>query len=132
MRDVLYQLTIGAYLGAAFNLNPFIERDGYHVLVDVLREPGLRARAREAFVGRLRGDGEVPAILWRYGALGVVWSLVSAALVISVSLRTAEALRPAVPDSAVGAGVAADVDACCWPPSCSCSVGRCAGRPARA
>ena len=105
VRDILYQLTIGAYLGAAFNLNPFIERDGYQVLVDVLREPGLRARAREAFVGRLRGDGEVPAILWRYGALGVVWSLVSAALVISVSLRTAAALRPAMPDSAVGAGL---------------------------
>jgi putative peptide zinc metalloprotease protein len=105
LRDILYQLTVGAYLGAAFNLNPFIERDGYHVLVDVLREPGLRTRAREAFVGRLRGDGEVPAVLWRYGALGVAWSLVSAALVITVSLRTAEALRPAVPDSAVGAGL---------------------------
>jgi putative peptide zinc metalloprotease protein len=105
VRDVLYQLTVGAYLGAAFNLNPFVERDGYHVLVDVLREPGLRARAREAFAGRLRGDGEVPAVLWRYGALGVVWSLVSAALVIAVSLRTAQALRPVVPDFAVGAGL---------------------------
>ena len=105
VRDVLYQLTIGAYLGAAFNLNPFVERDGYHVLVDVLREPGLRARAREAFVRRLRGDGGVPAVLWRYGALGVVWSLVAAALVVAVSLRTAEALRTTVPDAAVGAGL---------------------------
>ena len=105
VRDILYQLTVGAYLGAAFNLNPFIERDGYHVLVDVLREPGLRARAREAFVRRLRGDGEVPAVLWRYGALGVAWSLVAAALVITVSLRTAEALRPSLPDPAVGAGL---------------------------
>ena len=26
----------------AFNLNPFLDRDGYHILVDVLREPGLR------------------------------------------------------------------------------------------
>jgi putative peptide zinc metalloprotease protein len=105
VRDVLYQLTIGAYLGAAFNLNPFIDRDGYQVLVDVLGEPGLRARAREAFTARLRGDHEVPAILWRYGALGVVWTLVSAAFVIAASLRTAQALRPALPDSAVGAGL---------------------------
>jgi putative peptide zinc metalloprotease protein len=105
VRDILYQLTVGAYLGAAFNLNPFIERDGYHVLVDVLREPGLRTRAREAFVGRLRGEGDVPAVLWRYGVLGVVWSLVAAALVIAVSLRTADALRASLPDTAVGAGL---------------------------
>jgi putative peptide zinc metalloprotease protein len=105
VRDILYQLMVGAYLGAAYNLNPFIERDGYQVLVDVLREPGLRARAREAFAGRLRGDREVPAVLWQYGTLGVVWSVVSAALVISVSLRTAQTLRPAMPDSAVGAGL---------------------------
>src|SRR3954454_19815386 len=105
LRDILYQFTIGAYLGAAFNLNPFIERDGYHVLVDVLREPGLRARAREAFVRRLRGEAEVPEVLWRYGVLGVVWSLAAAGLVMTVSLRTAGALRASLPDTAVGAGL---------------------------
>ena len=88
-----------------FNLNPFVERDGYHVLVDVLREPGLRARAREALVGRAPRRGEVPAVLWRYGALGVAWSLVAAALVILVSAshrRGAAARRCPTPRSAPG------------------------------
>ena len=54
MRDIFFQLAFAAYVGAFFNLNPFIERDGYHILVDVLREPGLRRRAREQFA---RGCG---------------------------------------------------------------------------
>ena len=45
-RDVFFQLAFAGYVGAFFNLNPFIDRDGYHILVDYLREPGLR-QARE-------------------------------------------------------------------------------------
>ena len=41
-------LAFAAYVGAFFNLNPFIDRDGYQILVDVLREPGLRRRAQGA------------------------------------------------------------------------------------
>ena len=44
------------YVGAFFNLNPFLDRDGYHILVDVLREPGLRRRSREQFARRLSGE----------------------------------------------------------------------------
>ncbi|MGH2910338.1 MAG: hypothetical protein ACRDK8_13720 [Solirubrobacteraceae bacterium] len=31
-RDVLFQLAFGGYVGALFNLNPLLQRDGYHVL----------------------------------------------------------------------------------------------------
>jgi putative peptide zinc metalloprotease protein len=104
-RDILYQLAIGAYLGAAFNLNPFVERDGYQMLVDVLREPGLRGRARGALAGRLRGDRDVPPVLWRYGALGLAWSVVAGGLVVAVSVRTAESLRATLPDGLVASGL---------------------------
>ena len=57
MRDIFFQLAFAGYVGAFFNLNPFIERDGYHMLVDWLREPGLRRRAREQFARRLSGRG---------------------------------------------------------------------------
>ena len=57
MRDIFFNLAFAAYVGGFFNLNPFIERDGYHILVDVLREPGLRRRAKEQLARRLRGEG---------------------------------------------------------------------------
>ena len=57
VRDIFFQLAFAGYVGAFFNLNPFIERDGYHMLVDWLREPGLRRRAREQFARRLSGQG---------------------------------------------------------------------------
>ena len=52
VRDIFFHLAFAAYVGAFFNLNPFIERDGYHILVDVLREPGLRRRAKEQFAAQ--------------------------------------------------------------------------------
>ena len=58
VRDIFFQLAFAAYVGACFNLNPFLDRDGYHILVDVLREPGLRRRAREQFARRLAGAAE--------------------------------------------------------------------------
>jgi putative peptide zinc metalloprotease protein len=54
-RDVFFQLAFAGYVGAFFNLNPFIDRDGYHFLVDYLREPGLRKRAKDQFNRRLSG-----------------------------------------------------------------------------
>ena len=76
LRDVLFQLAFGAYVGAFFNLNPMVERDGYHMLVDVLREPGLRARAREQLRRRIAGRGRASdsAVLTRYSLLGLGWS----------------------------------------------------------
>ena len=40
-------------LGTLLNLNPLLDRDGYQILVDVVREPGLRRRARDRIAGRL-------------------------------------------------------------------------------
>ena len=57
VRDIFFNLAFAAYVGGFFNLNPFIERDGYHMLVDALNEPGLRRRAKEQLERRLRGEG---------------------------------------------------------------------------
>ena len=80
VRDIFFQLAFAAYVGACFNLNPFLDRDGYHILVDVLREPGLRRRAREQFARRLAGrpsTGDSP-VLARYSLFGLAWSVLAA------------------------------------------------------
>ena len=46
-RDIIFQVAFAAYVGALLNLNPFVERDGHQILLDMLREPGLRRRGRE-------------------------------------------------------------------------------------
>jgi putative peptide zinc metalloprotease protein len=100
VRDICFQLAFAAYVGACFNLNPFLDRDGYHILVDVLREPGLRRRAREQFARRLSGrgarEGDSP-VLARYSLFGLLWSAAAALFVIGITLRyrtTLEALAP--------------------------------------
>jgi putative peptide zinc metalloprotease protein len=99
VRDILFQLAFAGYVGACFNLNPFIERDGYHILVDWLREPGLRRRAREQFARRLSGrgvSGDSP-VLARYSLFGLGWSTVAALFAIGMSLRYKAALDALVP-----------------------------------
>lgn len=89
-QDVVFQLALAAYVGALFNLNPFLDRDGYHILVDLLRQPGLRRHSREHLVRRLagRGDGEAPTRAVRlYAVAAFAWSLVALAFVIIVSTR---------------------------------------------
>jgi putative peptide zinc metalloprotease protein len=87
--DVFFQLAFAGYVGALFNLNPFLERDGYHILVDHLGEPGLRRRAREQFKRRLagRGDASDSPVLERYSRWGLVWGFALPVIVIGVSLR---------------------------------------------
>ena len=83
--DVFFQLAFGAYVGAFFNLNPFLDRDGYQILVDWLREPGLRQRARQQFAQKLSGaapDEETSPVLARYALAGVIWSAIGAAIAI--------------------------------------------------
>ena len=89
IRDILFQLAFAAYVGAFFNLNPFVERDGYQILVDVLGEPGLRRRAREQLFRRLSGHGQAgdSRLLARYAAAGVAWSVVAACFAAGLSLR---------------------------------------------
>src|SRR6202008_1717765 len=45
LRDIFFQLALAGYIGGLFNLNPFLPRDGYQILVDALRQPQLKARA---------------------------------------------------------------------------------------
>ena len=99
LRDICFQLAFAAYVGAFFNLNPFLDRDGYHILVDVLREPGLRRRAREQLTRRLSGAAasDDSPVLARYAAWGLAWSCLAAVFAIAMTLRyrsTLEAFAP--------------------------------------
>jgi putative peptide zinc metalloprotease protein len=99
IRDIAFQLAFGAYIAALFNLNPFLERDGYHMLVDWLREPGLRRRARAQFAARLAGRATPEAgstLLARYSAWGLAWSVAAAAFAVVFSLRYEAALSTLV------------------------------------
>jgi putative peptide zinc metalloprotease protein len=89
VRDVCFQLAFGAYVGAFFNLNPLVDRDGYNILVDVLREPGLRRRAREQLRRRIasgRRSSDSP-VLTRYAVIGLGWTLLGVAFAIAMSAR---------------------------------------------
>jgi putative peptide zinc metalloprotease protein len=99
IRDIAFQLAFGAYVGACFNLNPFLDRDGYQLLVDLLREPGLRHRAREQFARRLagRGDSGDSPVLARYSLFGLAWSCLAAVFAIAMTLRYFPALESIAP-----------------------------------
>jgi putative peptide zinc metalloprotease protein len=115
LRDIFFQLAFAAYLGGIMNLNPFLDRDGYYVLVDVLREPGLRRRAREQFTRRLSGR---PApgdsrMLARYSVFALAWSVVAALFAIGMTWRYRPVLAALAPADAAQhrgrAGIALDV-----------------------
>jgi putative peptide zinc metalloprotease protein len=108
LRDIFFQLAFAAYVGALFNLNPLLERDGYHILVDILREPGLRRRALEQLRRRLAGRGNPSdsRVLARYGSLAFAWTFVAAGLAVAMSLRYEHVLGEMVPGPAAWALVA--------------------------
>jgi Zn-dependent protease len=109
LRDIFFQLAFAAYLGAFFNLNPFVERDGYQILVDLLREPGLRRRAREQLARRLSGRGGAgdSRLLTRYAVFGVAWSALAACFAVGMSLRYESQLAELAPEPVVWAALAA-------------------------
>jgi len=97
-RDVFFQLAFAAYLGALFNLNPLLERDGYQVLVDVLREPGLRPRALEHLRRRLAGGGGSDSrLLNRYALWSLGWTFATVGIAVIMSLRYERALAATAP-----------------------------------
>jgi putative peptide zinc metalloprotease protein len=104
-RDICFQLAFAAYLGAFFNLNPFVERDGYQILADVLGEQGLRARARAQLARRLSGTGgaDDSKLLTRYAIAGVAWSAVAASFAVATSLRYEPRLAALAPTPVVWA-----------------------------
>jgi putative peptide zinc metalloprotease protein len=89
LRDIFFQLAFAAYVGAVFNLNPFVQRDGYHILVDVLREPQLRARANEQLRRKLAREdpGSDSPVLARYSAFRVGWLALAAMFSVAMSLH---------------------------------------------
>jgi putative peptide zinc metalloprotease protein len=109
LRDVLFQVALGGYVGALFNLNPLMERDGYHALVDLLGQPGLRRRSAVALQRRLRGGAaaaaERPLIL--YGAASLAWTAAMAGFAVLVSLRYYDRLARLAPPALVWTVLAA-------------------------
>lgn len=108
-RDVLFQVAFGGYVGALFNLNPLLERDGYHVLVDVLREPGLRRRASARLFDVLAGrhpDGAGGRLFW-YGIASLAWSALTVAFAVVMSLRYYHRLATVAPPALVWTVLAA-------------------------
>jgi len=107
LRDILYQVALAAYVGAFYNLNPFLDRDGYHMLVDWLGEPGLRRRARERLNRRLAGGpGPAPEssrALAIYGIASIGWMLMAAAFVIILTLVYLDRLTAIAPPEVVWA-----------------------------
>jgi putative peptide zinc metalloprotease protein len=102
VRDILFQVAFGGYVGALFNLNPLMERDGYHVLVDLLREPGLRRRATRHLHEVLSGRGPVDSRrLIVYAVASLVWSVLTVAFAVVLSLRYYPVLAKLAPPALV-------------------------------
>lgn len=107
LRDVLFQLAFAGYVGAFFNVNPFLDRDGYQILCEWLREPKLKERARAQLRARLSGTmskDEGSPVLARYAIAGLVWSAVGAGFIVVLSLRYYDTLSKLLPHGVVIAG----------------------------
>jgi putative peptide zinc metalloprotease protein len=107
LRDIFFQLASGAYVGAFFNLNPCVQRDGYQILVDALREPGLRRRAGEQLRRRIRHGRSATdsPVLNRYAVLCVLWSVLGGSVAVAVSLRYEAVFARFVPAPLVWTGM---------------------------
>jgi putative peptide zinc metalloprotease protein len=108
-RDIFFQLAFAAYVGAFFNLNPFLDRDGYQMLVDGLREPGLRRRSRAQLQRALRGDPKQPddsPVLMRYSLAALAWGVLAAIFSILLSTRYYSKLDAVAPRGLVWATLA--------------------------
>ena len=109
LREILFNLAFAAYVGAFFNLNPFLERDGYHILVDLMREPGLRRRSRQWLVSILAGRGggrERHTRLFEiYGVASVLWLFSGLLFAVLGTLRLYPRLVDLAPRALVWAGL---------------------------
>ena len=102
-RDICFQIALGAYVGLFYSLNPLLDRDGYHVLVDLLREPNLRRRSRERIGHGLAGRTSEPTrrAVTLYGVAALAWAVAGTAFAVLMSLRFAEPLAQIAPPPAV-------------------------------
>jgi putative peptide zinc metalloprotease protein len=104
VRDVFFQLAFAGYVGAFFNANPFLDRDGYQILTEWLRVPHLKERARAQLKARLSGEmdeSEGSPVLGRYAVAGLVWSVIGVGFVLVLSLRYYDRLSKLAPHSVV-------------------------------
>ncbi|MGN6378315.1 MAG: FHA domain-containing protein [Gaiellales bacterium] len=111
--EVAFQLALGAYLGGLFNLNPFLDRDGYHILVDTLGQPGLRKRSRERLARRLAGqpvEASDSRVLEVYAVAGIAWLIVAAGLAMLLSSRYYDLLVSATHSTRLAWAVLATFD----------------------
>jgi putative peptide zinc metalloprotease protein len=100
VREVIFQLAFAGYVGGFFNVNPFLDRDGYQILCEWLREPRLKQRAREQLRARLSGQmsaEQSSPVLARYAVAGLVWSLIGAGFIVVMSLRYFDRLASLAP-----------------------------------
>ena len=107
VRDVFFQLAFAGYVGAFFNANPFLDRDGYQILSEWLREPKLKERARAQLKARMSGvmtEEEGSPVLARYAVAGLVWSVIGVGFVLVLSLRYYDRLSALAPHSVVLGG----------------------------
>jgi putative peptide zinc metalloprotease protein len=107
LREVFFQLAFAGYVGAFFNANPFLDRDGYQILCEWLREPKLKERARAQLRARLSGtmtEDEGSPVLARYAVAGLVWSVIGVGFVVVLSLRYYDRLSALLPHSVVIGG----------------------------
>jgi Zn-dependent protease len=74
-----WQLALSSYLMLAFNLNPLLELDGYHVLSELVGRPQLR---EEAFAW-LRREGVRTFASWRRHPLEATYASASIAFAIA-------------------------------------------------
>ena len=99
----LFQVAFLLNFAAVFNLLPFVEMDGYYMLVDWLRIPMLRARSigflRGGLPSRLRARTGLSRLeftyLW-FGAASVVTGMLFAMLGVSYWLGQAQRLLGAI------------------------------------
>jgi putative peptide zinc metalloprotease protein len=100
VREVIFQLAFAGYVGGFFNVNPFLDRDGYQILCEWLREPRLKQRAREQLRARLSGQMSAEhssPVLARYAVAGLIWSAVGAGVIAIMSLRYFDRLAALAP-----------------------------------
>ncbi len=87
--ELAFQLALAAYVGAAVNLNPMLERDGHHLLEDLVNQPGLRRRATARIAAIVSGrpaDGDRSSALVIYGIAALLWTVFVAGLIIVVAI----------------------------------------------